>query len=80
MTKQDPDRARFGPLMISVARLWRRAADKALDDCGLSHATAMPLKMLSRLGEALPGVQVGLLPSRVRRWCVSSTCWSKRGW
>ncbi|WP_421916602.1 MarR family winged helix-turn-helix transcriptional regulator [Mesorhizobium sp.] len=38
-------------MVISVARLWRRAADKALDDCGLSHATAMPLVMLSRLGD-----------------------------
>ncbi|WP_411970235.1 MarR family winged helix-turn-helix transcriptional regulator [Mesorhizobium sp. BH1-1-4] len=36
-----------------MARLWRRAADKALDDCGLSHATAMPLVMLSRLGDNL---------------------------
>ncbi|RUW92106.1 MarR family transcriptional regulator [Mesorhizobium sp. M7A.F.Ca.US.010.02.1.1] len=53
MPKQDPDRARFGQLVISVARLWRRAADKALDDCGLSHATAMPLVMLSRLGDNL---------------------------
>ena len=53
MTKQDPDSTRFGPLMISVARLWRRAADKALDDCGLSHATAMPMVMLSRLGDNL---------------------------
>lgn len=51
MPKQDLDRARFGQLVISVARLWRRAADKALDDCGLSHATAMPLVMLSRLGD-----------------------------
>ncbi|TPM32843.1 MarR family transcriptional regulator [Mesorhizobium sp. B2-3-4] len=51
MPKQDPDNARFGQLVISVARLWRRAADKALDDCGLSHATAMPLVMLSRLGD-----------------------------
>jgi MarR family transcriptional regulator, transcriptional regulator for hemolysin len=53
MSKQHPDRARFGQLVISVARLWRRAADKALDDCGLSHATAMPLVMLSRLGDNL---------------------------
>ncbi|MBN9270003.1 MAG: MarR family transcriptional regulator [Mesorhizobium sp.] len=53
MSKQDPDRIRFGQLVISVARLWRRAADKALDDCGLSHATAMPLVMLSRLGDNL---------------------------
>ncbi|MCX8282038.1 MarR family transcriptional regulator [Phyllobacterium sp. 0TCS1.6C] len=51
MSKQDPDRARFGQLIMSVARLWRRAADKSLDDCGLSHATAMPLVMLSRLGD-----------------------------
>ncbi|RUZ74615.1 MarR family transcriptional regulator [Mesorhizobium sp. M7A.F.Ca.US.006.01.1.1] len=53
MPKQHPDRARFGQLVISVARLWRRAADKALNDCGLSHATAMPLVMLSRLGDNL---------------------------
>lgn len=53
MSKQDPDRTRFGQLVISVARLWRRAADKALDDCGLSHATAMPLVMLARLGDNL---------------------------
>ncbi len=53
MSKQDPDRIRFGQLVISVARRWRRAADKALDDCGLSHATAMPLVMLSRLGDNL---------------------------
>jgi MarR family transcriptional regulator for hemolysin len=53
MLGQAMDRARFGQLVISVARLWRRAADKALDDCGLSHATAMPLVMLSRLGDNL---------------------------
>jgi MarR family transcriptional regulator for hemolysin len=53
MRNQDPDNATFGQLVISVARLWRRAADKALDDCGLSHATAMPLVMLSRLGDNL---------------------------
>ncbi|SUU88814.1 MarR family transcriptional regulator [Aminobacter aminovorans] len=34
-----------------MARLWRHAADRALDDCGLSHATAMPLLTLSRLGD-----------------------------
>ncbi|MDH4988383.1 MarR family transcriptional regulator [Aminobacter anthyllidis] len=34
-----------------MARLWRHAADRALDDCGLSHATAMPLVTLSRLGD-----------------------------
>lgn len=44
-------RAGFGKHLIAVARLWRRAADRALDDCGLSHATAMPLVTLSRLGD-----------------------------
>lgn len=43
--------ANFGKSLLSVARLWRRAADRALDDCGLSHATAMPLVALSRLGD-----------------------------
>lgn len=44
-------RASLGKHLIAVARLWRRAADRALDDCGLSHATAMPLVTLSRLGD-----------------------------
>ncbi|WP_246246073.1 MarR family winged helix-turn-helix transcriptional regulator [Mesorhizobium zhangyense] len=57
--------------ILAVARLWRRAADQALDDCGLSHATAMPLLTLSRLGDNLrQGViadQLGLEgPSLVR--------------
>jgi len=57
--------------ILAVARLWRRAADQALDDCGLSHATAMPLLTLSRLGDNVrQGViadQLGLEgPSLVR--------------
>lgn len=36
---------------MSVARLWRRAADNALEASGLSHATATPLIALSRLGD-----------------------------
>lgn len=51
MSKPTPDRDNLGKLIIAIARLWRRAADQALDDCGLSHATAMPLITLSRLGD-----------------------------
>ncbi len=52
MSAQTPDHTLFGPRLLAVARLWRRAADQALDDCGLSHALAMPLLTLSRLGES----------------------------
>ncbi|AMS41278.1 MarR family transcriptional regulator [Aminobacter sp. NyZ550] len=51
MSNDASDRAGFGRSLLSVARLWRHAADSALDDCGLSHATAMPLLTLSRLGD-----------------------------
>ncbi|CAI2933522.1 MarR family winged helix-turn-helix transcriptional regulator [Aminobacter niigataensis] len=51
MSNGATDRASFGKYLVSVARLWRHAADRALDDCGLSHATAMPLVTLSRLGD-----------------------------
>jgi MarR family transcriptional regulator for hemolysin len=51
MSNDASDRANFGRSLLAVARLWRHAADRALDDCGLSHATAMPLLMLSRLGD-----------------------------
>ncbi|MBE1208196.1 MarR family transcriptional regulator [Aminobacter carboxidus] len=51
MSNDASDRTGFGRSLLSVARLWRHAADRALDDCGLSHATAMPLVMLSRLGD-----------------------------
>lgn len=51
MSNGAADRAEFGQNLLAVARLWRRAADRALDDCGLSHATAMPLVALSRLGD-----------------------------
>ncbi|MGI6851890.1 MarR family winged helix-turn-helix transcriptional regulator [Mesorhizobium sp. 1B3] len=65
------NRHNFAQLVLSVARLWRRAADKVLDDYGLSHATAMPLVTLSRLGDSTrQGViaeQLGLEgPSLVR--------------
>lgn len=51
MSKAAQTQAHFGKQLLVVARLWRRAADRALDDCGLSHATAMPLVALSRLGD-----------------------------
>lgn len=51
MSKAAQTQAHFGKHLLVVARLWRRAADRALDDCGLSHATAMPLVALSRLGD-----------------------------
>ncbi|GAA4118654.1 MarR family winged helix-turn-helix transcriptional regulator [Aminobacter aganoensis] len=51
MSNRSSARGNFGKYVTSVARLWRRAADRALDDCGLSHATAMPLATLSRLGD-----------------------------
>ncbi len=44
------DHAAFAELVFGVGRLWRRAANQALDACGLSHATAAPLLALQRLG------------------------------
>lgn len=65
------EHAVIGELVFGVARLWRRAANQALDDFGLSHATASPLLALWRLGgEARQGVvadKAGLEgPSMVR--------------
>ncbi|GHC74915.1 MarR family winged helix-turn-helix transcriptional regulator [Limoniibacter endophyticus] len=40
----------FGQSFVSIARLWRRAADLSLEKLGLSHATATPLRMLRRMG------------------------------
>ncbi len=42
-----PTEARFGVLLIRVARAWRREADHALATTGLSEATALPLLVLS---------------------------------
>lgn len=44
------DHAAFAELVFGVGRLWRRAANQALDACGLSHSTAAPLLALQRLG------------------------------
>lgn len=62
MSKQTSDRALFAKHILAVARLWRRAADQVLDDCGLSHALAMPLLVLSRLGDH---VRQGVIAERL---------------
>jgi MarR family transcriptional regulator, transcriptional regulator for hemolysin len=43
----------IGLLISRLARLWRRAADQALADHGLSQATALPLMVLSRRGKSV---------------------------
>jgi MarR family transcriptional regulator for hemolysin len=46
-------RAEIGLLTARVARLWRREADQALADHGLSQATALPLVVLLRRGKSI---------------------------
>jgi len=41
----------IGFLIRRIGRLWRREADQALVDHGLSQATALPLVVLSRWGK-----------------------------
>lgn len=43
----------MGLLIARIGRLWRRQADQALVDHGLSEATALPLLILSRRGKSL---------------------------
>jgi len=43
--------AEIGRLITRLGRIWRREADQALSDHGLSYATAIPLLLLSRQGE-----------------------------
>ena len=43
--------AEIGRLVTRLGRIWRREADQALSDHGLSEATAIPLLVLSRQGE-----------------------------
>ena len=43
--------AEIGFLIGRIGRLWRREADQALADHGLSQATAVPLLVLSRWGK-----------------------------
>lgn len=47
-----------GPLVLRVSRLWRREANRALSEHGLSEATALPLLTLVRCGD---GVRQGVL-------------------
>jgi MarR family transcriptional regulator, transcriptional regulator for hemolysin len=42
--------AEIGRLIARLGRIWRREADQALSDHGLSYATAIPLLVLSRTG------------------------------
>lgn len=43
----------MGLLITRISRLWRRQADQALADHGLSEATAVPLMILSRRGKSV---------------------------
>src|SRR5947209_15423421 len=45
--------AEIGLLIARLARLWRREADQALADHGLSQATAHPLRVLSGHGKCV---------------------------
>jgi len=45
--------AEIGLLIARLARLWRRQADQALADHGLSQATAHPLRALSGRGKCV---------------------------
>lgn len=55
MNENNRNRARFAQLVISISRLWRRQADQALADCGMSQAMALPLLVLTRNDHARLG-------------------------
>ena len=44
--------AEIGFLIRRIGQLWRREADRALANHGLSQATALPLSVLSRCGKS----------------------------
>jgi MarR family transcriptional regulator, transcriptional regulator for hemolysin len=52
----------IGLLISRLARTWRREADQALVDHGLSQATALPLMVLSRRGKR---VRQGVLADEI---------------
>lgn len=52
MSDSKHNRAAFARLVIGISRLWRRLADQALADCGMSQAMALPLLILTRDGHA----------------------------
>lgn len=41
----------LGLLVLRLARVWRRKADQALAEHGMSEATAHPLRILARVGK-----------------------------
>jgi len=53
MTSSSQIRSEIGPLILALARAWRREGDKALAQHGLSWATAIPLSVLSRRGKSV---------------------------
>src|SRR3546814_9126535 len=53
MNDRTPQEGVFGVMLVRVARGWRREADAALAQTGLSQATALPLLVLSRLGDCV---------------------------
>jgi MarR family transcriptional regulator for hemolysin len=55
-------RAEIGLLISRIGRLWRREADQALAEHGLSEATAIPLMILLRRGKC---VRQGVLADQV---------------
>jgi MarR family transcriptional regulator for hemolysin len=54
--------AEIGLLISRIGRLWRREADQALSEHGLSEATAIPLMLLSRRGKC---IRLGVLAEEV---------------
>jgi MarR family transcriptional regulator, transcriptional regulator for hemolysin len=48
---QSQVQSELGLLVLRLARLWRRKADQALAEHGMSEATAHPLRILSRIGK-----------------------------
>ena len=52
----------IGLMIARLARIWRREADQALADHGLSQATALPLMVLSRRGKR---VRQGVLADQI---------------
>ncbi len=68
-----PLRTGFGGLLIRMARLWRREADRTLASSGVSQATALPLVVLARMGENVrQGALAEELGIEALPWCASS--------
>ncbi|MGJ4889232.1 MarR family winged helix-turn-helix transcriptional regulator [Bradyrhizobium sp. HKCCYLRH3099] len=63
---QSTIQSEIGLLIARVARLWRREADQALANHGLSQATAHPLRALARHGTGeTGGIRQGALAEEV---------------